>query len=147
MGYLDGYMTGWRGAGRAGDPPDVSDDELTAASARAYRLTVRFSALLDQIAADIAASARSPRDSFAAFAQDTLGLSPDVLLGAWGPQAQAILAEFSDALDAAEPNADEQALSARVLDLAWRRHGLMDPTAEADDDLKAAIAAYEGSAQ
>ena len=35
-----------------------------------------------------------------------------------------------------EPNADELALSARVLDLAWRRHGLMDSTAEVDDDLR-----------
>jgi hypothetical protein len=146
MGYLDGYEAGWRAAEGVGDPPPISDDELIAASERAYRLGERFSSLLDKIAADVAASARNPRDALAAFAQQRLGLSLDVLLGAWSPQASTILAEFSEALDAAEPDADELALSARVLELAWRRHGLLDSTAEADDELKAKMLAYEEQA-
>jgi hypothetical protein len=147
MGYLDGYAAGWRAAGGEGDPPHVSDEELTAASERAFRLGSRFSSLSDKVAADLSASTRNPRDALAAFAQDDLGLPLDVLLGAWAPHALAILAEHAEALDAAEPNAYELALSARLLNLAWCRHGLNDPTAEADDELRAALLACEESAE
>ena len=79
VGYLDGYGAGWRAAGGKGDPPGVSDDELTAASERAYQLGGRFSSLADKVETDLAASARTPRDALAAFAQDELGLPLDVL--------------------------------------------------------------------
>ena len=141
MGLLDGYSAGWQASGRRGGPPDVSDDDLTAAAERAYTVGARFSDVLTQIAESLAASARTTRDGLAAFATDELGLSLDVLLGAWGREALTSLAVHAEALDAAEPDADELALFVRILDLAWRRHALMDSTAEADDELKVAIEA------
>ncbi len=141
LGYLDGYAAGWKAAGKRGEPPEVSEDELSAASERGCPLTSRFSDLLDQVAGALAASARTPRDGLAAFCRDELGVPLDVLLGAWGRQALPILAEHAEALDAAEPDPDELALLTRVLALAWRRHGLGDPTAEPDDELRAAAEA------
>ena len=73
-----------------------------------------------------------------ALARDELGLSLDALLGAWGRPALDALAEHAEALDAAEPNAEGLELLMRVLGVAWRRHGLNDPSAEVDDDLRAA---------
>ena len=72
-----------------------------------------------------------------------MGLSLDALLGAWGRTALDTLAEHADALDAAEPDAEGLELLMRVLGVAWRRHGLNDPTAEMDDDLRAAYEAAE----
>ena len=48
-----------------------------------------------------------------------------------------------EALDAAEPDAEELALMRDVLRLAWRRHGLNDPTAEVDDELRARVDGME----
>ena len=78
-----------------------------------------------------------------ALAADELGLSLDALLGAWGRPALDTLAEHTTALDAAEPDAEGLELLMRVLDLAWRRRGLNDPTAELDDDLRAAYEAAQ----
>ena len=143
MGYLDGYAAGWKAAGKRGEPPEVSDDELTAAAGRAYRMGARFSAALDTLALDLAGMARTPRDALAAFAQEEMGLSLDALLGAWGRPALDTLAEHAEALDAAEPDAAGLELLRRVLGVAWRRHGLNDPSAEIDDDLRAAYEAAE----
>ena len=60
----------------------------------------------------------------------------DVLMGAWGATALDRLAEHAEALDAAEPAAEGLALMGDVLRLAWRRHGLNDPTAEVPDELR-----------
>src|SRR5215208_5432380 len=81
--------------------------------------------------------ARTPRDALAAFAEAELGLSLDALLGAWGRPVLDTPAEHARALDAAEPDAERLELLMRVLGVAWRRHGLNDPTAEIDDDLRA----------
>jgi len=76
-----------------------------------------------------------------------MGLSLEVALGAWGRPALAELAVHAELLDAAEPDADELELFAKVLGIAWRREGLNDPTAEFDDDLREAIeAAYREGA-
>jgi hypothetical protein len=133
MGYLDGYAAGWKAAGKRGKPPAVSDDELAAAADRAHRVGATFSEALEQVTGMLAGRARTSRDALAAFAEDELGLSLADLLAAWGGYALNRLAEHAEALDAAEPNADDLALAARVLNLAWRRHGLNDPTAEIDD--------------
>ena len=136
QGYLDGYRAGWKAAGTRGEPPDVSEDDLDAASDRAYRHDGRFSEVLDQIAASLAASARMPRDALARFSGEVMGVPFDVLLGAWAKIALPPLAEHAEALDAAEPDAEELALMADVLRLAWRRNGLNEPHAEIDDALR-----------
>lgn len=143
MGYLDGYAAGWRAAGKRGDPPSVPEDELTAAAARAYRLGARFSEVLDGLAGDLAGMARTPRDGLAAFAAGELGLSLDELMGAWARPAMDEIAEHRAALDAAEADAEGLALLGEVLRLAWRRHGLDDPTAELDDELRTRIEGAE----
>jgi hypothetical protein len=140
-GYLDGYAAGWKAAGKRREPPDISDDDLEAAADRAYTVGTDFGDVMDQIAESLAASARTTRDGLAKFAENELGLTLDVLLGAWGGQSLAMVAEHSEALDAAEPDAENLALFARTLDVAWRRHGLMDPTAEPDTELRAAVKA------
>jgi hypothetical protein len=145
MGYLDGYAAGWQAAGQRGDPPAVSDEELTAAAGRAYRLGAHVSEALDGLASDLAGLARTPRDALAAFAEAELGLSLDVLLGAWGKTALGPLGEHREALDAAEPDAEGLSLLGDVLRLAWRRHGLNDPTAEPDDELRARLGVDAGS--
>jgi hypothetical protein len=53
------------------------------------------------------------------------------------------LDEHRKALKAAEPDSDGLALLGDVLRLAWRRHGLNDPAAEADDELSARMEAAE----
>ena len=136
-GYLDGHAAGWAAAGKRGEPPAVPDDELTAASDRAYRPGGRFSEALDQLASDLAGLARTPRDALAGFAEEELGLGLDDLLGAWARPAVEIVAEHRGALEAAEPDADGLALLRDVLGLDWRRHGLGDPTAEVGDELRA----------
>ena len=68
--------------------------------------------------------------------RDVLGEPLDVLVGAWGATALDRLAEHAEALDAAEPDAEELALMGEVLRLAWRRHGLNDTTAEVPDELR-----------
>ena len=45
--------------------------------------------------------------------------------------------------EAAEPDSEALELLGDVLRLAWRRHGLQDPTAEADDGLRARMEAAE----
>jgi hypothetical protein len=137
MAFLDGYAAGWKAADKRGKPPAVSDDELTAAADRACRVGAKFSEALEQVTGMLAGRARTSRDAMAAFAEDELGLSLADLLAAWGGYALNRLAEHAEALDAAEPNADDLALAGRVLNPAWRRHGLNDPTAEIDDDLRA----------
>ena len=146
MGYLDGYAAGWKAAGKRGEPPEVSDDELTAAAGRAYRLGARFSEALDGLASDLAGVARAPRDALAAFAEDVLGLTVDDLTGAWAQPALETLAKHREALDAAETDAEGVALLGDVLRLAWRRHGLNDPTAEVDDELRARFEAAQRQA-
>src|SRR3712207_3016519 len=69
LGYLDGYAAGWKAAGKRGEPPEVPDKTLTAASRRAYRSENRFSHLLDLLATELAGQARTPRDALAAFAE------------------------------------------------------------------------------
>jgi hypothetical protein len=140
-GYLDGYTAAWRAAGKRSEPPDVSDSKLTAAAGRASHLGNHFSEALDRLTVTLAISARTPRDGLAAFCRDELGVSLDDALGAWGRPALAELVEHSEALDAAEPDEQEIELLGRVLRIAWRREGLNDPTAEFDDELKAAIEA------
>ncbi len=54
------------------------------------------------------------------------------------------LAEHAEALDAAEPDAEELARMGDVLRLAWRRHGLNDPTAEIDEELRGRYEAAMG---
>lgn len=130
-------------AGKRGEPPPVPDDELTAATDRAYGLGTRFSALLDRVASDLAGMARTPRDALAAFAESELGLSIGDLLGAWARPALDTLAEYQDVLDATEPDAEGLALLGDVLRLAWRRNGLGDPSAEADDELRARLETAE----
>ena len=76
-------------------------------------------------------------------ARDELGLSPDGLLDAWGRPALDTLAEHAEALDAAEPDPEGLELLMRVLGVAWRRHSLNDPTAEVDDDPRAAYEAAQ----
>jgi hypothetical protein len=124
LGYLDGYRAGWKAAGKRGEPPDVSDDELTEAGDRAYRNDGRFSEVLDQIAASLAASARMPRDAYARFGDEVMGVPFEVLLRAWGRPVLALLDEHGAALDAAEEDAEGYALMSDVLRLAWRRNGL-----------------------
>ena len=136
LAFLDGLAVGWKAAGKRGTPPDVSDDDLTAVADRRFPIGTRFSEVLDTLAADFAGKARMPRDALAAFAETELGLSLDDLLGAWGSPALPELADHRDALDAAEPDAEGLALAGDVLRLAWRRHGLNDPTAEIDDALR-----------
>jgi hypothetical protein len=46
-------------------------------------------------------------------------------------------------LDAAQPDAEGLELLGDVLRLAWRWHGLNDPAAEADDQLRTRIEAAE----
>jgi hypothetical protein len=143
IGYVDGFAAGWRAAGKRGDPPSVSDDELSAAAGRAYRLGARFSELLDGLAAELAGMARTPRDALAAFAGAELGLALEDLMGAWARPALDELAEHREALEAAEPEAEALALLGDVMRLAWRRQGLNDPAAEADDELRARMEAAE----
>ena len=145
-GYLDGHAAGWAAAGTRGELPPVSDDELTAAADRAYRLGTRFSEVLDQLASDLAGLARTPRDALAGFAEEELGLGLDDLLGAWARPALETVAGHRDALDAAEPDADGLELIRDVLGLAWRRHGLNDRTAEPDDELRARVEAAQRGA-
>lgn len=137
LAYLDGYAAGWKAAGKRGYPPDVPDKKLTAASRRAYGLGHRFSALLTLLASELAGQARTPRDALAGFAEDELGVGLDDLMGAWASPAIEILAEHAEALDAAEADAEGLALLRDVLRMAWRMHGLDDPTADVDDELRA----------
>jgi hypothetical protein len=113
------------------------DDDLTAAGDRAYSAGKDFGGVLDQIAASVAASARTTRDGLGAFAETELGVSVDVLFGAWGCSSLPIIAEHADALDAAEADAEGLDLFARTLDVAWRKHGLLDASVEPDDELRA----------
>jgi len=136
MAYLDGYAAGWKAAGKRGEPPDVADSDLTAAAGRAYSLGGRCSQALDGLASDLAGLARTPRDALAAFAADDLGVSIDDLMGAWASPALASLAAHRDALEAAEADGEGVELLRDVLRLAWRRHGLGDPDAEIDDELR-----------
>ena len=136
LAYLDGYHAGWRAAGTRGEPPDVADDELAAVAERRGAVGDHVTKALDTLASAFAARARTPRDGLAAFARDELGVPLDVLLGAWGATAIGRLAQHAEALDAAEPAAEELALMGDVLRLAWRRHGLNDPTAEVPDELR-----------
>jgi hypothetical protein len=139
MAYLDGYTAGWKAAGKRGEPPDVSDDDLTAAASRAYRLDKRFSQTLNGLVSDLAGRARTPRDALAAFATEDLGVSLDDLMGAWAQPALDTLAEHADALDAAEADAQGVELLRDVLRVGWRRHGLRDPDAEIDAELRARV--------
>jgi hypothetical protein len=137
MGYLDGYHEGWKAAGKRGKPPDVSDERLTAAADHAYGRGNRLSEALERLAVELAGMARTPRDALASFAEDELGVTLDVLLGAWARPAIDTLAAHAEALDAVEPDAEGLALLGDVLRVAWRRHGLQDDTAEIDDELRA----------
>jgi hypothetical protein len=148
-GFYLGFQAGWRAAGKRTDAPDISDDALTEAAERAYRLGNHLSDVLDELTTTLATSARTPRDGLAAFCQDDLGLPLDVVLGAWGRPALAELSEYAETLDAVEPNSDEIELFGRVLRIAWRREGLHDQSAEDqsaefDDELRAAIEAACG---
>jgi hypothetical protein len=143
LGYLDGYAAGWKAAGKRSDPPKIAEEDLTAVAERRYAVGTRFSETLGALGSTLAARARTPRDGLAAFAEQELGLTLDDLLGAWGKNALAQLAEHADALDAAEPDTDELALMGDVLRLAWRRHGLSDPSAEIDDELRARYESLE----
>lgn len=134
--YLDGFQAGWRAAGKRGKLPDVSDEDLDAASERAVSDGVHFSDVLDEIERTVAATARTTRDGLASFAEERLGLSVKVLLGAWGHSSLATVAEHAHLLDAAHVDADDLALLTCVLDLAWRKHGLNDQTAEPDEELR-----------
>ncbi len=136
LAFLDGLAVGWKAAGKRGTPPDVSDDDLTAVADRRFPIGTRFSEALDTLAATFAGLARTPRDALAGFADAELGLTLDDLLGAWGRTALGTLAKHAEALDAAEPDAEGLALMGDVLRLAWRRHGLNDPTAEVPDELR-----------
>jgi hypothetical protein len=136
VGYLDGYAAGWKAAGKRGNPPKVGDASLTRASARAYRLGTTFSDALDRLSAELAGLAKTPRDALAAFAHDELGVAFDDLLGAWAKPAMDALAQHAEALNAAEPDAEGLELLGEVLRVAWRRHGLRDPSAEIDDNLR-----------
>ena len=146
LAYLDGLAAGWKAAGKRGKPPDVSDDDLTAVADRRYGVGTRFSELLDALAAEIAGRARTPRDALAAFAEGELGLTLDDLLGAWGQTAVPTLAEHAEALGAAEADPEALALNGDVLRLVWRHHGLNDPTAEIDDELREKFEAAERGA-
>jgi hypothetical protein len=136
MGYLDGYAAGWKAAGKRGEPPEVADDDLTAAAGRAYRLERRCSQVLNGLASEMASKARTPRDALAAFAADDLGVGLDDLMGAWARPALDALAAHTDALEAAEADGKGVELLRDVLRVAWRRHGLQDATAEIDDELR-----------
>ncbi len=136
LAYLDGYHAGWQAAGKRGEPPDVSDDELTAVAERRAPFGDHFSEALDTLAATFAGHARTTRDALAEFAEGELELSLDDLLGAWGKTALPELAAHREALDAAEPDPEGLALSGDVLRLAWRMHGLNDQTAEISDELR-----------
>ena len=103
----------------------------------------RFSELLGQVEAELAGRARTPLDALAAFAEAELGLGVEDLLGAWARPALDELADHREALDAAEPDAEALELLGDVLRLAWRRHGLNDPSAEADEELSARIEGAE----
>jgi hypothetical protein len=139
--YVYGHAAGWRAACGSTDPPEVPDADLEALDKDAEHVGAMFTEILDRLTASLAASARTSRDGIGQFADERLGVPPEVLLGAWGRQTLAVLADHAAALDAATPDADDLALSARVLDLAWRRQGLNDPTVEMDDDLRDAVAA------
>src|SRR3982751_544533 len=101
MHCVGGVGEGGRRAGKRGDPPSMSDDELTAAAARAYSLGARFSEAPDRIAAHLAGLARAPREALAAVSEGELGLSLSDLLGARARPALDELAEHRDALGAA----------------------------------------------
>ena len=136
MGYLDGYSAGWKAAGKRGEPPEVSEDDLTAASERVSRVGRTFADLFGDLSRILTVRARTSRDALGAFAENELGLPLDDLLGAWGKPALDPLARHAEALDAAEPSAEGLSLLGDVLRVAWRRHGLNDPEAEVDDDLR-----------
>jgi len=147
MAYFDGYAAGWRAAGKRSKRPEIDHEKLSRKVKSTGRSIPQFSAVLDELEATLAASARTPRDGLAALCNDEMGLSLEVALGAWGRPALAELAVHAELLDAAEPDADELELFAKVLGIAWRREGLNDPTAEFDDDLREAIeAAYREGA-
>jgi hypothetical protein len=57
------------------------------------------------------------------------------------------LCSAREALDVAEPDAEGLELLGDVLRLAWRRHGLNDPSAEADEELPARMEAAERRSQ
>lgn len=147
MGYLDGFTAGWRAAGKRGDPPTVSDETVTAAAARAYRLGTRFSDLIDRLTTELCTDARTPRDALAAFCDAELGLRLEDLLGAWAQPALETLGEYQDALDTADTDAEGQELLGDMLRVAWRLHGLNDRTAELNDELRARMEAAEGRSQ
>ena len=146
-GYLDGLEAGWRAAGGRGDLREVADAELDAAAERAYSAGTYFSDVLDRLAADLAGSARVPRDGLAAFAEAELGLSFEDLTAAWARPAVGEIAVHREALDAAEAEAEDLALLGDVLRLAWGRGGLNDPTAELDEELRARMEAAEARAR
>ena len=139
LGYLNGYTAGWQAAGRRGEPPTIADDDLDAAAKRVLPDSICFSDVLDEIERAVAASARVPRDGLATFAEERLGLSFDVLLDAWGHRSAETVAAHADVLNAAPVDHDKIQLHLRVLDLAWRKHGLLDRSVEPDDDLREAI--------
>ena len=139
MGYLDGRADGWKAAGKRGEPPAVSDVKLTEASERAYGRGNRLSGMLERASVDLAGLARTPRDALAAFAKTEMGVALADLLGAWAPGAVETLADHAEALDAAEPDSERLDVFGEVLRRAWRRHGLNDPDAEMDDELRARI--------
>ncbi len=139
MSYLDGYHAGWRAAGKRGEPPEMDDDELTAAIERNARLGRTIPTVLDDVARALARSARTPHDAFAAFCTAELGLSPDEVFGAWARPSLDTLTAHREALYSAEPDAEGLELLGNVLRLAWRQRGLNDPTADVDDELRARL--------
>jgi hypothetical protein len=139
IGYLDGYRDGWKAAGKHGEPPDVSDATLDEANGRAYGRGTRISGMLERATVDLAGMARTPRDALSAFAEAELGVPLGDLLGAWAPGAVETLADHAEALDAAEPDPEGLSLLEQVLRLAWRKHGLNDPDAAVDEELRARI--------
>ena len=146
-GYLEGLEAGWRSAGKRGDPPDVTDAELSAAAGRSYRQGRYFSDVLESLATDLAGSARVPRDGLAAFAEAELGLTFEDLIAAWAGPAAEEIGVHTEALDAAEADAEDLALLRDVLRVVWRREGLGDLTAEPDDELRARMEAAERRAR
>jgi hypothetical protein len=138
FGYFRGYTAGWKAAGKRGDPLEIADDELPRAPESIRRLLL---GVADELVRTFATSARTPRDALGAFAEAELGVSLADLLQAWAPGACETLDMHAEALDEAEPNPEALALHGEVLRLAWRKHGLNDPDAEIDDELRERVEA------
>ncbi len=66
LGYLDGYAAGWKAAGKRGEPPDVPDKKLTAASRQdatvgtSWASQVARTSVEEQTMPNVSASVTSP---------------------------------------------------------------------------------------